>query len=205
MHHKTRTCPAGYPYYNISEQLCYDTCNVRWYGNTVSMTCQACLYDCYTCTNATACATCNATADFRSLNGTRCSPITGYYDNNTNTTTGSACTSPCASCSGSGTYCLSCVSGYYLSSHTCIACSSAITSCTTCTNSSYCTLCVSGSSGATCTSCSSNQYLNTSSNSCVTCSTVITNCQSCTSSTTCTLCLSNYTLNSPTSCTCTAS
>lgn len=39
MHHKTRTCPAGYPYYNISEVLCYDTCNVRWYGDTSSMTC----------------------------------------------------------------------------------------------------------------------------------------------------------------------
>lgn len=201
MHHKTRTCPAGYPYYNISEMLCYDTCNLRWYGDTSTMTCKPCRYDCYTCINSTACVTCNSTTDFRSLNGTSCSAINGYYDNGTNSTVASQCTSPCATCQTSATHCLSCISGYYLSSYSCLVCSLAITNCTTCTNSSYCTLCASGSSGTTCTSCTATQYPD-SSGVCVTCSSVISNCQSCTSATNCTLCSSTFTLFSPTNCSC---
>ncbi len=202
MHHKTRTCPAGYPYYNISELLCYDVCNAGWYGDPVTMRCKQCRFDCTTCTNATACATCDATTNFRFLNGTSCSPLNGYFDNGTNSSVASQCSSPCATCQTTATRCLSCVSGHYLSSNTCLSCGSAITSCLTCTVPTFCTLCASGSSGASCTSCSSSEYLNSSSSTCVTCSTVIANCQACTSPTTCTLCSSTFTQYSSTNCSC---
>ena len=71
MHHKFRTCPAGFPYYNISERLCYDICAERWHGNT-NNECVACAWDCYNCTNTTDCTVCNATTDFRSLVAGRC-------------------------------------------------------------------------------------------------------------------------------------
>ena len=61
MHHKTRTCPATHPFYNISELLCYDQCEVRWYGDLSTMTCLQCLYDCYTCADGSTCSTCNST------------------------------------------------------------------------------------------------------------------------------------------------
>lgn len=135
--------------------LCYDSCNTRWYGDTSTMTCLPCRYDCYTCTNASGCATCNSTTDYRYLNGTSCRAVDGYYDDGSNATVASQCTSPCATCQTTATYCLSCISGYYLQSHTCISCGLAITDCLTCNSSSYCTLCASGASGASCTSCTS--------------------------------------------------
>lgn len=152
MHHKTRVCPAGYPYYNISEQLCYDQCSVRWYGST-SMICLPCLYDCYTCSNGTTCSSCNATTDYRSLSTNRCIPLAGYYENGS--TQAQPCSSPCATCVTTASHCLSCITGYYLNGTNCLPCSSAITNCSDCSSSTYCTLCADGSSGNTCTSCTS--------------------------------------------------
>lgn len=74
MHHKTRTCPVTHPYYNISEVLCYDQCEIGWYGDAGTMTCKQCLYDCYTCNNGSACATCNSTIHHRALSLGRCPP-----------------------------------------------------------------------------------------------------------------------------------
>lgn len=128
MHHKTRKCPAGYPYYNISEMLCYDACADGWYADTATMTCKKCLYDCATCVNGTACTYCDATTNYRWLNGTRCSPLSGYYDDG-NSSIAYPCTSPCDSCVNSGSTCQSCVYGYYLNGTSCMACSSAITAC----------------------------------------------------------------------------
>ena len=72
MHHKTRTCPVTHPYYNISEMLCYDQCAVMWYANIPTSTCEKCLYDCYTCTNATACTSCESPTMHRTLSMNRC-------------------------------------------------------------------------------------------------------------------------------------
>jgi len=202
IHHKTRTCPAGYPYYNISEVMCYDQCGARWFGNTSALTCNACLYDCLSCTSGTTCTSCSSTNDFRTLNGTRCSPISGYFDNGTNSTIATPCSSPCATCITTATYCLSCVSGYYLSSHQCNSCGAAIPHCLTCTISTYCTLCSDGSSGSTCTTCTTSEYLNSTSSTCIACSTAISYCQTCSSSTDCTLCATSFTLYSPTNCSC---
>lgn len=204
MHHKTRVCPAGFPYYNISEQLCYDSCNIGWFANTTTMTCQQCLYDCYTCTSATACATCNATTNYRSLNSSRCKPLAGYYDNGTNNPVAQPCSSPCATCQTTATYCTSCVTGYYLKGSQCLACNSAMIFCNVCNNASYCILCASGTSGPSCTNCTSSEYPSPINGACITCSSVITNCQSCSSNTSCLLCQNNYTLYSGTNCSCTS-
>ena len=129
MHHKTRTCPAAFPYYNISELLCYDVCNDRWYGDPVTMTCKPCLYDCLSCTNASACSACSNSSDFRELASSRCQPTPGYYDDGTNSSAAKPCTSPCATCQSTGTNCLSCTTGYYLSGNNCLSCNLAIPNC----------------------------------------------------------------------------
>jgi len=159
MHHKTRTCPSNYPYYNIAEVLCYNVCETGWYGASSTMTCQQCLYDCYTCTNGTACSSCNAGTDFRTMSGSRCVPITGYYDTNTNTTIASTCTSPCVTCQNSPTSCLTCISGYYASNFVCLNCTLALPNCLACSSNNYCTQCPDGSSGSSCSSCTLGQYL----------------------------------------------
>lgn len=205
MHHKTRTCPSSNPYYNISELLCYDQCADGWYADISTMTCKQCLYDCKSCTSATSCSTCDATVDKRQLSGTRCSALPGYYDDGTSNQAAQPCTSPCATCVTSATYCLSCVSGYYPSGSKCFSCNAAIPNCTTCSNSTFCTLCSGGGSGTTCTVCTASQYLNTTSNTCINCSSVVSNCQSCTSNTQCTMCQTTFTLNSGTNCSCSSS
>ncbi len=80
MHHKSRKCPESNPYYNLTEMLCYDLCAVTWFGDTATMTCKRCFYTCYTCTSSTTCKTCNDTTDFRTLSGSQCIPLAGYYD-----------------------------------------------------------------------------------------------------------------------------
>lgn len=150
MHHKTRTCPSDHPYYYIALVLCYDICPARWYGDTSTSTCLACLYDCYTCTNGTACATCNATTDFRTLSSSRCVPLNGYYDTNTNNSVASMCSSPCVTCQTTPTTCLTCISGYYVSNNACLECGLALTNCLACNSSTYCTQCADGSSGSSC-------------------------------------------------------
>jgi len=73
-------CATSNPYYRISDNLCYTSCPARSYVQTSNSTCFECRYNCYTCTSAlTLCLSCNATTDFRVLNGTSCVPITGYY------------------------------------------------------------------------------------------------------------------------------
>ena len=138
MHHKTRNCPATHPFYNISELLCYDQCDVGWYGDLSTMTCLQCLYDCYTCADGSTCSTCNSTVDHRALSLSRCPPETGFYDDGTNNSVAQPCTSPCASCITSATYCLTCVTGYYISGSTCLSCHAAIFNCTQCSNASTC-------------------------------------------------------------------
>lgn len=200
MHHKTRTCPTGYPYYNISELLCYDKCGLRWYGDNLTFTCKPCLYDCYTCNNSVSCASCSAGIDFRRTNSTRCTPIDGYYDNGS--TTAVPCLSPCSTCLNSGDYCLSCISGYYLSGHQCLPCNLAIHKCVTCSSSDYCTLCQDGTSGASCTICNSDQYLDPISYDCLDCNSTINYCSTCSGAQNCTLCTDTFLLNSPTQCIC---
>lgn len=159
-HHKTRTCPDTHPYFNITEKLCYDVCStVYWWTDNSTMLCKACLYDCYTCTNSSNCATCDANISFRELNNisSRCVAIAGYYDDGS-TNVAKSCGGNCATCVSPGTSCLSCVVGSYQNGTSCLSC---LANCATCTSSTACTACLNTFtliSDTNC-SCTTTQYL----------------------------------------------
>ena len=78
---ETEWCGEPTPYLLEATSTCYDVCPARHYADDLSLTCQTCLYDCYTCSDKTSCLSCNDTTDFRIMdNGTsRCDPLPGYY------------------------------------------------------------------------------------------------------------------------------
>ena len=128
-------CSSCLPYYLLTTS-----------GNMTS--CQACPFDCYTCDSSENCLTCDNTTDFRTQNGTRCLPISGYYESNV--TVAGQCSVNCLLCTNSS-ICLSCLNNYsiilgqcgcpnhtYESTLTCLACRY---DCYTCTNTSTCTSC----------------------------------------------------------------
>ena len=104
-----------------------------------STSCQACPYDCYTCTNQGACSSCSATLDFRVLdpNSSRCIPIDGYFDHNA--TVCVKCPNECSTCS-SLTVCSACLPRYYLNSST-SSCDSCPFDCFTCNSGGSCKAC----------------------------------------------------------------
>jgi len=78
---QTNYCKYNTPYFFAKSNLCYDSCPAGSYSNNTDLTCKVCLYDCYTCTSNATCSTCDASKDFRVLNGSlgRCVPVKGYY------------------------------------------------------------------------------------------------------------------------------
>ncbi len=163
----------------VSTSICYDICPVGYYGNTVSWTCQPCLYDCYECTTSTTCSVCNSTLHFRIMNNStsRCIPLVGYYDDGLNHAVALPCNSSlCLECTGPTT-CTSCQPGKFKVGSVCNSCP---VNCANCTNSTVCvgcmvpyslsgTICVLNCSlaVANCTSC----IVNGSTVTCQTCST----------------------------------
>lgn len=149
-----KVCPSSQIYFNPNDSLCYATCPYRLYANTTNNKCLSCPFDCYTCDSTGAnCLSCNPTTDFRTLSGTRCIPMSGYYESNV--TTASACSSGCSVCPNN-TYCTvckpnnflradnlcytACLPGYYANtnSNTCAQCPSI---CITCLSPTYCSEC----------------------------------------------------------------
>jgi len=154
------------------------------------------------CSDSSTCIACDSVADHRTLSSNNCVPLSGYYENGVQTAP--PCLSPCATCITSNNNCLSCINRYYLVGNTCLSCTSAIPNCNQCSNSSYCSICIDGTSGAVCGNCGVSQYLDSSSYMCRNCSLAISNCQTCSSNSSCSACDATFTLNSPTSCTCQA-
>ena len=75
----THNCPYSVPY--SSQGLCTDQCPARTFVNGTSLQCDRCPYQCYTCDDSyLGCLSCNATTDFRYLNGSNCLPMPGYYE-----------------------------------------------------------------------------------------------------------------------------
>jgi hypothetical protein len=162
-----KECKSPTIYYMISEDLCYDICPPRYYGNTTDLLCYSCpQYDCYSCGNTAStnnnCLTCNNTLDFRVLSGTRCIPIDGYYDDGFQNSTAQLCDlTLCKTCSLTQTNCTSCNDGFYLLGNTCNQCVSNCTNCTSLTNCLSCepnfvnliTSCLNCSSILHCVSC----------------------------------------------------
>lgn len=128
-------------------------CPQYYYDNNSTMACVACLYYCSTCTNYTACATCNSSKNriFDSVNNF-CICSDGYYDNGVSELC-VACNYQCSTCTN-GTKCLTCSllslrnlpssncpcsdGNYDNGVQLCLICSY---SCFTCTNSTQCLTC----------------------------------------------------------------
>lgn len=74
-----------------------------------SVNCSTCSGTCLTCTNGTACTSCDS-SKFRSLNGAVCSCMAGYYEmyNDDQSRTCQKCNPECLTCSISPTSCTSC-------------------------------------------------------------------------------------------------
>jgi len=153
------------------------------------MLCLNCIsYDCYKCISNGSCTICNSTGDFRTLNvsTTRCDPIDGYFDDNTNNSIAQPCNSNCKTCLGTAVLCTSCFNGTYLNSFTCLPCS---INCQICNSNSSCSTCDSNYSPDGSGGCVSN----------INC-TLITNCTTCVVTTGCSLCDIGFQLNSSTLC-----
>lgn len=107
---------SQYVFYNSTTKQCQTTCALYTFENRISFTCPSCPVGCVTCSNATACTSCDTAIDFRRLetvNGTgSCPCIQGYYQDTAN-----LLNKVCLQCNISN----------------CIACNSS-TSCTLCNN-----------------------------------------------------------------------
>ncbi len=79
---RKRVCPAGYPFFEVSTSLCYDTCPNGFYSNSTNYMCLACSYTCQTCSSFSVCTNCDPVTN-RYLNGTTCPASSGYFDNGT--------------------------------------------------------------------------------------------------------------------------
>ena len=115
-----------------------------------------------------------------------------------------SCNTGCTNC-GAGNNCLSCLTGYYLTSSSCSKCSTTCTSCAVSNNncilcadgyykqtdSSPCTQCGSGCNGCSlgvkCSGCDKGKYMD--GDSCLSCNSY---CQECTSNRECQVCKSGY-------------
>jgi hypothetical protein len=78
-------CGPPTPYLHIATNTCYDICPTGTTTNETNLSCDpelSCPYDCNTCLNSTACATCDEAAHYRTMDNAthRCLPISGYYD-----------------------------------------------------------------------------------------------------------------------------
>eukprot|EP01135_Chromosphaera_perkinsii_P004276 Nk52_evm4s274 gene=Nk52_evmTU4s274 len=115
------TCRPTYVMSGVTARTC--GCTTGYFsgvvGNATYATCNACSANCNACSSATVCTTCDA-ASKKVTNGTvvSCESTcpTGQLDVSGVCT---ACTSPCATCSGTVTTCASCIAGYTLSGTTC--------------------------------------------------------------------------------------
>jgi hypothetical protein len=203
--YRYRTCPSGYPFFSAVTNLCSDSCGPYFYSDTTVAACLSCAYSCYTCSNTTTptnCTSCNSVVNYRTLSGTTCICLPGYYDAGVATcaTCGYTCatctnSSACATCSAANQRSL--ISGQcpcnanYIDNGTalCVSCSYALSGCTTCTSTTVCTVCNTTANftlnGATC-ACSVGYYI--SGSSCLQCSASIPGCQICISSAVCTSC-----------------
>lgn len=140
------------------------SCASGYFGDNSTALCTVCPVGCALCSSATACSSCRAVAGINYyLNATACLVVcpTGTFgttDGNSSLVC-TACTAPCATCSDSGTHCLSCTSSnvLYYTEPTCGS---------NCPDGEY------DAGAGLCKPCS--VY-------CKTCTTSVNNCQSCNS------------------------
>lgn len=145
---------------------CLSSCLSSYYEN--NSVCQACSLICLTCSNFTACLTCNTS-----------SSLNIYYPDNL----------ACISAS-------SCLSGYYIdSTFGALTCTKCVSPCLSCTNSTYCLTCFSGLNykGSCKSNCPTGYYAdisNPTDSKCSACSSVCFSCMG--NATNCTSCYSAF-------------
>jgi hypothetical protein len=186
----------------LYNNFCVPTCPSTTFANATTITCDSCHSPCDTCTSLTNCSTCVG-GYYLYLNTCTQNCPTGYVGV---VTTCQLCNTGCRTCQTTTTYCLNCLSGYYLlsssnecvktcptglfqdpSTLTCIGCSG---NCTTCSGSAN-----------NCTSCTTGVlYLNSCVANCPDayyavngqCLACPTGCLTCTSGSSCQSCLGSY-------------
>lgn len=137
----------------LSGQSCVTACPDKYYKGSNGV-CIACVDPCDKCQSQTQCLSCKTGYyyNFTCIPANSCP--SGTYANSS-TLNCEVCTSPCASCSITGSNCTSCVSpqlyydstcsascpsGMYQSGNNCLNCTAP---CSTCFNNSYCLSCIS--------------------------------------------------------------
>jgi len=172
------------------------SCNKGFYLLANSLSCGACAIGCQVCTGPTVCTTC-ATSFILNAGVCECQTSALLYFTPNTCTSCSTINPKCISCTSNApltTTCTSCVSGYYPSGISCLACS---LHCTTCTSSTNCVLC-----GPTfivvlgACACNNNigLFLSVTGSSCLLCSDIVLLCVACTTTTPtqCMTCSSGY-------------
>ena len=108
-------CAATY-YRIIGSQACTNDCGTGFYGDTGTVHCTVCIDGCATCSmpgGVFQCDTCGTVGGVQYyMSGTSCvsnCPSGMYGDGSTIGCV--SCSSPCATCSGTGTTCLTCATG----------------------------------------------------------------------------------------------
>lgn len=109
-----RNCPASHQYFQLSKELCHDVCPIGTYTIESSKLCKDCFYTCQQCSSYPSCSGCSSSSN-RYLNGTRCLPIAGFYENGT--AFAPPCSTGCIDCT-SGSNCFACGTGFVLNTST---------------------------------------------------------------------------------------
>jgi len=102
----------------IGSNACTQTCGNGFYSNLTTQLCTVCPIGCSLCSSSLICTQCQSIAGMSYyLSGTTCTincPIHYFGDYTGGLYVCTACDSPCSTCSGSSTTCLSCIGSYYL-------------------------------------------------------------------------------------------
>jgi hypothetical protein len=106
---KTWQCPSTHLFFNLTSNLCQDTCALYYFENRTVNQCNVCEFSCPRCFNSTTCLQCDSVNHFRRLvvgrENSSCLCMDGYFQDpvrNTNLVC-SACVSNCVSCNNSNT------------------------------------------------------------------------------------------------------
>lgn len=102
-----------------TDQLCYNSCPLRFFQDNTDKICVACPYDCLTCDINGNCLSCDSAGDFRSLSNysSRCTPLVGYYD--PLSPVALPCVNNCQECK-SDVICTYCKPSFHFLNHSCL-------------------------------------------------------------------------------------
>lgn len=97
---------------NSTSNQCVSTCGAQMYVNLVSGSCSGCLYPCMNCSSNVDCLSCQDGVLYQNRCVSVC-PDTTFLNNGSGSC--DACGGQCLTCTNSATHCLTCKTGYFLS------------------------------------------------------------------------------------------